>query len=75
VNAQTAPQWSARDVSKAFVDANPGLQRDMLAVKCDGIKLSEVRVCLSKELQPQKCGAHVATQCHNGTLQIPLAKP
>ena len=74
VNTQDAPQWSARDVIKAFVDANPGLQRDMLAVRCDGMKLSEVRVCLSKDLQLQKCGAHVATQCHNGTLQIPLVR-
>jgi ribonuclease T2 len=75
VSTQSAPRWSARDVADAFVTANPGLQRDMLAVKCDGMKLSEVRVCLSKDaLQPQRCGARVATQCHNGTLEIPLAK-
>ncbi len=74
-HAQSAPPWSARDVAKAFVDANPGLRRDMLAVKCDGMKLSEVRVCLSKDLQPQQCGARIATQCHNGALQIPLARP
>ena len=72
--AHTPPRLSAFDVVDAFVAANPGLSRDMLAVKCDGMKLSEVRVCLSRDLQPQRCGARVATPCRAGTLQIPLAR-
>jgi len=69
-----APGLSAREITDAFVAANPGLERDMLAVKCDGMELSEVRICVSKDLQPQRCGAGISTQCHKGALDIPMAK-
>jgi ribonuclease T2 len=37
------------DVEQAFVDANPGLPRDAIAVTCDRRHLREVRICMSKE--------------------------
>jgi ribonuclease T2 len=75
VAAASPLRLSARDVAQAFVAANPGLHEDMLAVQCDGMRLAEVRVCLDKDdLSPRRCGAKVAGNCHQGALQIPLAK-
>jgi len=74
VTASKSPSLSAREVGDAFIAANPGLEKDMLAVKCDGMELSEVRICVSKDLQPQRCGTGISTQCHKGALEIPLAK-
>ena len=43
-------------VEDAFVKANPGLSREAIAVTCDSKRLSEVRVCLGKDLQFRGCG-------------------
>ena len=39
------------DVEDAFVKANPGLSSAAIAVTCDRTRLSEVRICLNKDLQ------------------------
>src|SRR6266699_3301074 len=39
------------DVEDAFVKANPGLSNAAVAVTCDSSRLSEVRICMNKELQ------------------------
>src|SRR5579862_2068385 len=47
------------DVEDAFVKANPGLTNNAIAVMCDGSRdrsrLSEVRICLGKDLQFRSC--------------------
>ena len=50
-------------VEDAFLEANPGLARDMLTVTCDGGMIEEVRVCLTKDLEPRECGADVVEDC------------
>lgn len=71
----TRPRMSAEDVRQAFVQANPGLRPDMLAVTCNSATLSEVRVCLDGDLKPRSCGKGVKMQCaHDGELRIPLAR-
>jgi ribonuclease T2 len=49
---------SPDEVMRAFVDANPGLKPDMLAISCGGSgnRLQEIRFCFSKEGQPRACG-------------------
>ena len=39
------------DVEDAFVKANPGLSNSAVAVTCDSTRLSEVRICMNKDLQ------------------------
>jgi ribonuclease T2 len=46
---------SPAELSRALVDANPGLSRDDISVQCSRQYLSEVRVCLSKSLSPIPC--------------------
>ncbi|WP_246520030.1 ribonuclease T2 [Ancylobacter lacus] len=36
------------EVERAFIAANPGLKPDMIAIACDGRRLSEVRICLDR---------------------------
>lgn len=49
-----------------FLDANPGLSPDMLVFTCDGRRLAEVRLCLTREGAPRRCAADVlARQCRN----------
>src|SRR2546425_3801725 len=37
------------EVEEAFVKVNPGLTRTSIAVTCDSRRLSEVRICMSKD--------------------------
>jgi len=43
------------ELEEAFVQANPGLTRDAIAVTCDNRRLREVRICFSKELGFRSC--------------------
>ena len=69
------PPMSAEDVRIAFVEANPGMSTDMLAVSCHRNTLSEVRVCLDTNLQLKRCGQGVRMRCpRNTALRIPLIR-
>ena len=43
------------DVEAAFVKVNPGLTTSGIAVTCNRNRLSEVRICMSKDLQFRDC--------------------
>lgn len=43
--------WTAIDLERAFVAANPGLRSDMMSVACKRSVLQEVRICFSKDLR------------------------
>ncbi len=48
--------WTAIDLERAFVAANPGLRTDMMSVACKRGVLQEVRICLGKDLRDfQSC--------------------
>ncbi len=50
-------------VEDAFIEANPRLSRDQVTVTCDRGMIEEVRICLTKELLPRRCGADVLRDC------------
>jgi ribonuclease T2 len=50
-------------VEDAFIEANPAWQRDQITVTCDRGMIEEVRVCLTKDLEPRECGADVVQDC------------
>ncbi|MEO5374794.1 MAG: ribonuclease T2 [Alphaproteobacteria bacterium] len=54
---------SADTVRSMFVGANPGLPAAGVAVVCKGGEVSEVRLCLSKDLSYRACGRDVTDQC------------
>jgi ribonuclease T2 len=49
--AERDQNWTAIDLERAFVAANPGLRTDMMSVACKRSVLQEVRICLSKDLR------------------------
>lgn len=61
---------SPAQLKRDFIAANPRLRESSLAVECSGHYLREMRVCLSRELQPRDCGADIADDCAgNATLR------
>ena len=56
-------QVPAEVVEEAFLAANPGLERDMITVTCKAGMIQEVRLCLTKELEPRRCGADTIRDC------------
>src|SRR5262244_1878157 len=50
-------------VQEAFIKANPGLSASSMAVECDKKRLTEVRICLSKELQFRDCSEIARRSC------------
>src|SRR5258705_9055175 len=59
------------EVEEEFVKANPGLERDAIAVTCDSRRLSEVRICLSKELGFRSCPEVDKRACRRDKLVMP----
>lgn len=53
----------AAKVEAQFVEANPGLAPDMIAVICRRQEVVEVRVCLDRDLNPRTCGKGVDDRC------------
>lgn len=51
-------------VEDAFLEANPQLKRDQVTVMCKGREIQEVRICLTKDLHPRRCGADVIRDCN-----------
>lgn len=62
-----------RVIESAFLQANPRLSRDGVTIKCRDGRFSEVRICLTKDLQPRKCGRRVLRDC--GAKQVELLAP
>lgn len=67
-------ETTAEAVSRAIRDHNPGLTQRGIVVVCSGPELSEVRVCMSKELKPIVCGAGVRDACRKGSIRVPGAR-
>ncbi len=59
------------EVEEAFVAANPGLARDAIAVTCDSRRLSEVRICLGKDLRFRACPEIDARACRRDKIVMP----
>ncbi|WP_299876479.1 ribonuclease T2 [uncultured Sulfitobacter sp.] len=50
-------------VEEAFLKDNPDMERDGITVTCRDGHIQEVRVCLSKSLDPVPCGRDVVRDC------------
>ncbi|MFN4170298.1 MAG: ribonuclease T, partial [Pseudorhodobacter sp.] len=53
----------ARVVEAAFLEADPRLSRDMVTVTCRAGLIQEVRICLTRDLEPRPCGPDVRRDC------------
>jgi ribonuclease T2 len=59
------------EVEEAFVKTNPGLSRTAIAVTCGSTRLSEVRICMSKDLKFRDCGEIDRQACRRDKLLMP----
>lgn len=50
-------------IEEAFLEANPQLTDDMLTVTCRAGRVQEVRICLTRDLEPRACAPDVARDC------------
>jgi ribonuclease T2 len=66
--------FEAQEIADLFRKANPGIPADGIAVICSGPELSEVRVCMGKDLQFGACGKGVKTQCRAGDIRVPPSR-
>jgi ribonuclease T2 len=59
------------EIEEAFVKANPGLSNAAIAVTCNRTRLSEVRICLSKDLQFRACEEIDRRACRRDQVTMP----
>lgn len=62
------------EVEEAFVNANPGMSRDQIAVLCDRTRLREVRICMTKELGFRACPEIDRRACRRDSISMPPAR-
>ncbi len=58
-------------IEEAFIKANPGLSNAAIAVTCDSRRLSEVRICLNKDLQFRACDEIDRRACRRKEVVMP----
>jgi ribonuclease T2 len=58
-------------IADAFVKANPGLTRASMALGCDAKRLTEVRVCVGKDLHFHECAEVEQRSCKREQLTMP----
>ncbi|MBC9883738.1 ribonuclease T2 [Bradyrhizobium sp. INPA01-394B] len=59
------------EVEEAFIKANPGLSNAAVSVTCNRTRLSEVRICLSKDLQFRACDELERRACRRDQVTMP----
>jgi ribonuclease T2 len=59
------------EIEEAFIKANPGLSTDAMAIGCDAKRLTEVRLCLSKDLRFRDCVEIAKRSCRREQLTMP----
>ena len=50
-------------IEEAFLEVNPGWTADMLTITCRDGRIQEARLCLTRDLEPRRCGADVNRDC------------
>ena len=59
------------EVEEAVVKSNPGLSRAAVSVTCGSTRLSEVRICMSKDLKFRDCDEINRRACRRDKLLMP----
>jgi len=59
------------DLEAAFIKVNPGLSSSAISVTCSGRRLSEVRICLSKDMQFRACEETDRRACRRDEVVMP----
>lgn len=71
---QIARETTPGDLEKDFIAANPGLAAGAISVTCDSKRVSEIRICLSKDLGFHDCAELERRSCQRAKLAMPAAR-
>ena len=50
-------------IEDAFIEVNPDLTRDAVTITCRGDAIQEVRICLTRDLEPRDCAPDARRDC------------
>ena len=50
-------------IEEAFLKDNPKLSPDMVTVTCENGRIQEARICLTRDLEPRRCGGDTRRDC------------
>jgi len=67
-----AVRLPAKVIEDAFLQANPDWSADMVTITCKSGHIQEARICLTRSLEPRKCGEDVVRDC---TMSDALLQP
>jgi ribonuclease T2 len=70
----SAQQVAPNAVETAFLKANPGMTPKGFAAVCGGGYLSEVRICMTKDLNFRECAEVDKRACRANTVDMPPAR-
>jgi ribonuclease T2 len=65
---------TSEQIAQEFHVANPSIPEDGLTVACTRAELSEVRVCLTRDLQFRSCGRRVRDSCPAVPIEAPASR-
>jgi len=68
---QESKSISPDAIEAAFIKVNPGLSSSAISVTCSSRRLSEVRVCMSKDLQFRACEEIDRRACRRDEVVMP----
>jgi ribonuclease T2 len=70
----SAREVSASEIKDAFIKTNPALNGAAISVACDSKRVSEVRICLSKDLKFRECPELERRACQRPQLAMPSVR-
>jgi ribonuclease T2 len=70
-NPREARNVAPSQVEARFIQSNPGLKPDAIAVACDGQFISDVRICMTKDLAFRSCPEVDRRACKRGSARMP----
>ncbi|MGR3511274.1 MAG: ribonuclease T2 family protein [Paracoccaceae bacterium] len=50
-------------IEQAFLEDNPQLDADQITITCKSGRIQEARICLTRDLEPRRCGRDVIRDC------------
>lgn len=71
LDLQQAKTIAPDAIEEAFIKVNPGLSNSAIAVTCDRNRLTEVRVCMGKDLQFRACEEIDRRACRRDQVVMP----
>jgi ribonuclease T2 len=62
------------EVAEAFINANPGLTRANMAIGCDRKRLTEIRICMTRDFAFRDCAEVTRRTCRLNKMAMPAIR-